>query len=130
VIGFADRSADRGTDVSHLDVHGPAPACYATSLLGGHSHHGEDVVQETLLRLWQRPEDTSVPFTALAEVTFYGTPQKLHDASSTTLTAEIGNPAEPIGTTCRRSKPVGILTARCRSKQASAVVRTIRGSVG
>jgi DNA-directed RNA polymerase specialized sigma24 family protein len=56
VIGFADRSADRGADASHLDVHGPALARCATSL-SGDSHQAEGVVvQEAMLRLWQRPE--------------------------------------------------------------------------
>jgi sigma-70-like protein len=55
VIGFTDRSADRGADVSHQDAHGPALARYATSL-SGDSHQAEDVVQEAMLRLCPRRE--------------------------------------------------------------------------
>jgi hypothetical protein len=147
VIGFADRSADRGADVNHPDAHGLTPAHHATSPFGGDDHPAEGVVLGTM-RQFCRLNRCSVRSTGITGAgsvhkivfgpTCWSTLSRIWEAplslirvsrTTSTPTVEISNPAERIGDASHRSKPMGVLTAGYRSRQVSGAVQTIRGSV-
>jgi hypothetical protein len=147
VIGFADRSADRGTDVNHPDLPGLAPARSATSPFDGDDHPAEGVVPGTMrqfcrLSRWSVRSTGTTGAGSAHKIVFgpicWSTLSRIWEAplslirvsrTTSTPTAEISNPAERIGDVSHRSKPAGVRTAGYRSQQVSGAVQTIRGSV-